>query len=329
MVDIYHIDDAFKDYILNSLLPRLDVKAGGCSVNVPLTGKKSSIRLVKTGENKGYAVRAFPKSSIKEARHLIEVDSIFEKYEVPAPRIVDFAEYYSSKGVTFIAEEYLSGSIWENLKITEKHAKAFGHILAKLHSLKREYWGGIEAQKKPMGTFGSSQLKRVGHRLHRVKKFDPDTVKSEEFHAIKEWFRSLRPMLDSLQEFHLIHDKINSGNIIYSEADSQMYFLDFATLQYGYRAKDMIPSEQDLLGGKKDLIDIFQKEYFSHFPEKCKEEYKKLSLFFKAYYHLSRSAVNIRRDYESRTKKHKFKLNFYDNFLHHWKSLWSMIEGGN
>ena len=326
MIDLFHIDDAFRDYITNRLLPLVEIPVSSCRVEIPLMGRKSCIRLVRGEGGKGYIVRAFRGRDLSMAYQLYRADDILEKNRIPAPRLVDFAEKYSRKGVTFIAEEYLSGEIWANLEMTDIPARNLGTILAKLHSVTSELWGSIDEGKRKREGFGRSQFRRVRHRLHRVRKFSPDTVTPAEFRAVREWFRGFFPRLDAISSFQLVHDKLNGGNILLSPGQD-LFFLDFATLQYGYRGKDIAQAEILLLNKDKELVRAFREDYFSRFPEPVKEEYDNFSRFYRAYQHLSRSASNIRRDYESRTRNHQFKTDYYNRFLNHWRALWSIVEG--
>ena len=314
-------------YIDTRLLPQLGLSSPECSVEVPLGGKKSCLRLVKGKNGKGYVVRAFPKNKRKEAYQLYSADDLLERNKVPAPRLVDFAEEFSSRNVTFVTEEYLEGKNWKELELNEVLVRKLGTLLARLHRVESDHWGPITRDKSPGGSFGNSRLKRVKNRLRRVKKFAPHTISKEEFRGVREWFRAFRIRLDGLERFELIHDKINHGNILYQEEKGDLYLLDFATLQYGCRAKDVIQAECGLLQDNDELIKEFREEYFSAFPEPVKEQFGKLANFYRGYYHLSRSASNIRHDYISRTKRHQFKTNFYDQFLHHWRTLWKIIEG--
>ena len=326
-IDLFHIDEAFRDYITNRLLSRLGLTIGDCTMEVPLSGKKSCIRLVKHREGKGYAVRAFPKQRTREAFYLYSADDLLDRNKIPAPRLVDYAENYSTQGVTFVAEEYLEGKNWGDLEVTEDLARRLGSLLSRLHSVASDQWGPITPEESSRGTFGASQFRRVKHRLYRVKKFAPDTLSASEFRAVREWFRALMPSLDGIRSFQLIHDKINRGNVYCHPGKNELFFLDFATLQYGCRGKDLAQAECDLLENKKDLIKIFMEEYFSHFSRETREQYERLATFYHAYYHLSRSAVNLRRDHVNRTQRHIFKSNHYDQFLTHWRTLWTFIEG--
>ena len=327
LIDINHIDDAFRHYIENRLIPRLERPLSGYRLEVPLSGKKSCLRILKGENGRGYVIRAFSRRNRKEARHLLNVDEILEKNNIPTPRIIDFAEDFSSRKVTFVTEEYLDGKIWSELKITPEKAKNLGDILARLHSVENSSWGKLNNPANPGGSFGKNQIKRVRHRIYRIRKFSPNTVSGAELKAVRDWFRAFRVRLDNTPKFQLIHDKLNGGNVLYSSLKFGLFLLDFATLHYGYRGKDIVQSELGLLKNDPDLIEAFHREYFSAFSADVKKEYNKLRIFYRAYFHLSRSAVNLRRDHDSRTRKHEFKTNYYDRFVTNWRALWEIIEG--
>jgi len=143
--------------------------------------------------------------------------------------------------------------------------------------------------------------------------------------AVYEWFKAFLPRLNEIKTYQLIHDKLNGGNVFCSVDRNKLFLLDFATLQYGYRAKDVTKAELDLLSSDSVLVRAFYDEYFSHFSGAVREEFEKLAIFYRVYYHLTRSALNLRRDYKSRTFRYNFKTSYYENFLHHWRVLYDLI----
>jgi len=326
--DIFHIDEAFREYISRRLLVRMEIPIRDCRIEVPMGGHKTCLRIVKGSDGRGYVVRAYGRSGLAMARQLFAADDLFEKHNIPAPRIVDYAEKFSRKGVTFIAEEYLQGRSWHEMTPTPELARALGNLLARLHAVTSDHWGPITRGKSPMGAFSASQLSRMRNRIHRVKKFAPDTVSSDEFRAVREWFRSFRMPLDSINCFQLVHDKINPGNVYAGAPDlSRLYLLDFATLIWGCGAKDVIQAEQDLLGGDANLRGIFREAYFGILGGEARREFERVRLFYRAYYHLSRSAVNVRRDQVHKERNLDFSTDFYNTFTRHWQTLWSIVQG--
>jgi aminoglycoside phosphotransferase (APT) family kinase protein len=326
-VDLFHIDDAFRCYITRRLFPQLSCTASDCSIECPMVGEKTCIRLVRGLPENDFIIRAYPKSARREAYQLFLADDLLRKNNIPAPRLVDYAENFSPKGVTFITEECLVGEIWGVVKPDEHLARLLGELLARLHSVKSDYWGPLIRSEASHGSYGASQLKKVNNRLHGANKFAPDKVGRKETRAVKTWFVSFKYLLDGIRNFNLIHHKINWGNILYSSSQSRLYFVDFATLCYGFRGKDLARAELELLLGNKDLIRVFLDDYFSHFSPEVREEYDKLSTFYRAYYHLSRSAVYLRRAHNEHMEKHDVKTNYLNQFLNHWQTLRAIITG--
>ena len=324
LYDISSIDDAFRDYILNRLLPQIGLKTSECTMEIPLMGLKSCIRFLKGPEGRGYAVRALGKRQIKEAHQLKAASDLLERHRIPSPRLIDFAEKYSSRGVTFVTEEYLNTINWEHLEPTAALSRGVGKLLARLHKAESDHWGSIIAPSR--GSFGSSQFQWVKNRVHGIRKFPKSRISRSEFRRVLDWFEKYQSRLDGLRRFQLIHNKINRGNVLYSPESGELFLVDFATLQYGYRGKDLTRTEYALLKNDKNLIREFHDEYFTCFPPGTREEFERLSPFYQAYHHLSTSATNIRRDHAICSRNLSSHPNLYNISLHHWKILLQIIE---
>ncbi|MBN1902117.1 phosphotransferase [Candidatus Sumerlaeota bacterium] len=325
-VDIIHIEEAFKDYILNRLFPRFHLTLRECRVEVPLIGRKSCIRFLRTSSGDGYAIRAFLRSRLNEAKLLFSSQRFLEEKGLPVPHIVDLAEKYSSKGVSFLTEEYLPGESWETLERSPEAAGKLGGLLAQLHLLESDSWGAFGAKSANGKGFGDSQFGLVKNRLYRIGKFLKNDIPSSEFSEIRNWFRGFTKPLNSFITFQLIHNKINRGNVIFSQDKNSMFLLDFSTLQYGYRGKDIVQAERALLKNDDQLVDEFQKEYFRHFPDETKKMYDVFSPFYHAYYHLSKCAANIRRNFMMRSNKNDETDLLHRKFLSHWNALLSLVR---
>ena len=180
--------------------------------------------------------------------------------------------------------------------------------------------------RKKGALFAASQFRWVKHRIHRIKKFAPHDLNRSQLSEVQRWFQSRSKKLNSIASFHLIHGKINRGNVILSPDSSWMFLVDFATLHYGYRGKDLSQAEFSLLKGKKDLTGAFLDEYFSSLPEQARSEYHNVSEFYRAYYHLCRCAAHLRRGGHLRDKKNKNRKNLYEAYLVHWKLLLEIVH---
>jgi len=321
-----HIDDAFKDYVLNRLTPLLGLRPGDCLLEMPLIGRKSCIRFLKTSSGKAYAIRAFSFSQKRLIQQLKASDEVLKANEVPAPRIIDLAEKHSEKGISFLTEEFIQGRNFENLEPDPGIARKLGTLLSSLHKQTRDQWGSLVKPPKKGALFAASQFKWVKHRLHRIKKFAPDDLDRSEISRVRRWFQACSKKLNSIASFHLIHGKINRGNVILSPDSYGIFLVDFATLHYGYRGKDLSQAEFSLLKGKKELTDAFLGEYFSSLPGQARTEYDNLSEFYRAYYLLSRCAAHLRRAAHLRDKNNATLKILHKSFLTHWKLLLDIVN---
>jgi aminoglycoside phosphotransferase (APT) family kinase protein len=153
-----------------------------------------------------------------------------------------------------------------------------------------------------------------------------EDIPSSEFTEVKDWFCSHITPMNRMEGFQLIHNKINRGNVIWCPDRDAMFLLDFATLQYGYRGKDIVQAEWAILKNKPELVSEFQDEYFSHFPGEAREQYGRLSPFYHAYYHLSKCAVSLRRNFEKKARQNAENKVLYKKFLSHWNTLLSLVR---
>ncbi|HOE62679.1 MAG TPA: aminoglycoside phosphotransferase family protein [Candidatus Sumerlaeota bacterium] len=324
--DIFHIDNAFRNYITRRLFPLLGCSAGDCAIEVPVSGTKTCIRLVRSKNGRCFIIRAYAKSDKSSAQQLFLADNILQKHGIPSPKVVDYIALYSDKGVSFLTEEYIAGQIWREIAPDETLARRLAVLLARLHSIGSDGWGALRAPTR-RGKYGSYRFKKVRHRLHGIGKFINDAgISRMEFRAACQWFKSYDCILDNLSSYQLVHDKLNSGNVICSPKLDTVYLLDFATLHYGYRGKDIAQAELELLNEDPALGKIFLDEYFRHFPPETAEEYEAIAPFCRGYYHLARCSTYLRRDHKSHAGKNAFKKDFVKRFRHHWQALSDIMQ---
>lgn len=324
--DLYRVDNAFRDYILKRLLPQLKSDASSCNVIVPLYGRKSCLRLIKGMPDDEYAVRIFLTKDKKSIRQLYRAYDLLKKNDIPSPRLVDYAMDFASSGFTFLTEDFLRGKAWYEITPDENVSELLGELLAKLHSVESDQCGALSERRLFCRNFRRSQFRRVKHRIHRIKKYLPAGIKRYEIRQVKDWFGKSLARLDEIKKYQLVHDKLNRGNLLYNQKERKLYLLDFATLGFCCRAKDLVQAEIDLLNNEKNLIRVFHEIYFSHFSPEIKEKYLYVRPFYHAYFHLSKSASSLRRDYNNRKQEIPYKLSFYHDFSDNWQNLQGVMK---
>jgi thiamine kinase-like enzyme len=321
-VKAFHLELSFKNYVVKRLAPREGFNPERCKVSVPLAGVKSFVRLLELQEGRGLVVRAFPRSHEAQARKIYLADDLLEKHDVPAPRLVDYSDDRAHGKTIFLAEQYISGKIIAELELTEALVQRLADLLSTLHGIRLSKWGDI-ARPKTKG-YGAAQLRKVAHRLHNLRRRSLAPLDSKIMRAIRKWFAAWASELDLLEVFDLIHDKLNPGNLVVSD-DGNVYLLDFATLQYGFKAKDLAQLYAEVLRDDQQARERFDSHYLMQLREPERDMLRRLYPFYHAYYHLSECAINAKRNYESKMRNMDLQSSFHKKFLHHWRELQEII----
>lgn len=321
--DPFQIDDAFRKYIKARLLPRLGLSIIECTLEMPLIGRKSCLRILKSRSGEGYVIRAFPANQQAKIEQIRCAFELLNRHGIPAPALVDHAERFS-QDITFLTEAYLEGTLWRDQPLTEELARKLAGLLAQLHRVQSDGWGSITRRNRPRGSFGRRQFKRVQTRLERIRRFSPNANRAD-FRALAAWFRTFQEALDARDRFDLTHEDIRPGNILYHEG-GEVRLLDFATLRFGCRVKDLVDAECSLLRNQRERIEAFREVYFASFPDTVRAQFESVRDFYRGFYYLSRSD-SIMRYYLKR--KGGFPQAFHEEFRQHWNAVWTVMEGGD
>lgn len=322
-MNIFLLDQYIKDYLVNVLLPREEVDFAQCKVYIPLFGLKSLIRLVEFPDGRGIALRLFPRRQRSLAHKLYLADDLLEKHNIAAPRIIDYEPSFSRAHLAVIAEEYIVGDHINQISLTDDMIQRIAQLVAALHRIKSPAWGDIE--KPGRGRFAQALMRKVAHRLRGIRKHSLATLDRRYLKSVRKWFLRWQSAFAYFPLYDLIHDKLHQGNLIFSADRQNVFLLDFATLQFGYKAKDLAQLYAEILSDDRSLIQKFEHYYFASLKEHELAELRELYPFFHAYYHLSQCAINLKRHYKRKYKDLSFKSSFYNEFLFHWQELQDII----
>lgn len=326
----YKFEAIVKKYIKDIISTKYNLDPNLCKIVKPIAGVKSIVRLIEIPDSEGIVVKAYFGSKRKEGQVYKEAIKLLEEIDVNAPRLINYAEKYSSYGMDLLTEEFIPGSNFLKNEITEDLIEPLAEEMAKMHKKKSSRWG-IIADTKSAGSFYSNWYKRMKNRLNGVKEAYWQNVSStpdtEYLSVIKRFFKRWKSVFEYETSFDLIHDKINPGNIMVGE-DGKIYILDLQTLQFGNKAKDLIPLYHEILKSNKNYIEKFNKRYYEIMGERERESYNRMRDFFHAYYHLAECAINAKRSikrYENSSMGDKEIAN--QKALDHWDKLMKIIEG--
>lgn len=322
-MNYFLVDQYIKDYLLKVLLPREKADFAQCRVCIPLFGVKSLVRLVEFPDGRGIVLRVFPRRQRSLAHKLYLADDLLEKYNISAPRIIDYEPSFSRARLAIIAEEYIVGDHVNQLSLTDDRIQQIAHLLGALHRIKSSTSGDIQKPKR--SRYANALMRKVAHRLRNIRRHSLAVLDRRYLRSVRKWFLRWKSAFVYFSLYDLIHDKLNRGNVIFSADRKSVFLLDFATLQYGYKAKDLAQLYAEVLRDDPLLIEKFEHWYFTFLKEHELVELREIYPFFHAYYHLSQCAINLKRDFSTESHSLSFKSSFYNEFLAHWQELLEII----
>jgi len=318
------LDHRIRSYLVKRLLPLVKTDLASCEVKVPLSGVNSIVRLVHIRDGEGYVVRVFPRSERRRARALARAYELLRANGVSVPEIVDWVENYSRSGLTIYAERLIEGLPLSRRPFDPARADRLAELLIPLHRAKSPQWGAPGEPRR--GDFSAYLFKRAINRLRRVRKGLTRATDPKVFRKIRDWFANERYRLGRIARFDLTHDKINPGNILWSDAEKRFYLLDLATVRYGIKTKDLVVLYHEILRNDADAVAEFERVYFNAFSEEERREHESLRRWFHAYYHLAEAASQIKRARTATEQLVLAEARHYEKFFHHWQELLRIVS---
>jgi Ser/Thr protein kinase RdoA (MazF antagonist) len=291
-------------------------------LTAPETGVTTLVRLVELDGDPGFALRVYPGSRRWRARRRMAAEQLIERHDLPAPRVVDCRFGLRFGGLTVVAEERLAGRHLGPGEWTAGRAGKLGEALARLHAVSSSRHGPVE--KPSRRSFFTALQQRVDHRLKGIRRRDDRSLSKEQLAEVQSWFRAWEAPFQRLDRFDLTHDKLNPGNVLWQEELHRVALLDFETLQFGCRAKDLAQACHDVLFDEQRAVAAFLEAYWERVPAEARASAEGLCRFFRAYVHLGQCSVNLRRAAKARPKRDpKGELR---KFARHWASLSEIVK---
>lgn len=324
MLDPVHTDLFLKRYVERRLAKSKILPRGEVKIVIPMTGVRSLVRLVEVDNVPRVVVHLYSRSQIGIVDHRMLADNLIERYEIDAPKLLDL--YESDKaGITALVEEFIPGKHPSPETLVGVRIEALAKSLHHLHEITSDRFGSLGGRTR-RGTFARAAYGQATNRFRGVRRWGPRSIKWGARRRAKKWFRSSAQRFADLESFSLIHDKPNCGNLIWRPDCGRFSFVDLTTLGYGYRAKDLVQVNHELLGNDEAKIAEFESHYFKNGSDSLVEQYRVLAPFFHAYYHLSQCAINCRREKKRGGSLSHFGANFVEKSIHHWDQLEKIME---
>ena len=293
------LETHLREYVRNRLLaPR---GLAGCDFDLlePRAGVKTFVRLVELQGHPGFALRVYPSWERRPARRRLEANRLIERHGLPGPRIVAHRLGLFLLRPTIVAEERLRGRHVAPGGWTSEMAARLAEALARFHSVSSGRHGPID--KPSAGRFFDEFWGRVRHRLRGVRRRCAGRVSARALAEAARWFRAWANRFQGLERFDLLHDKLNPGNVLWLEAEGRFALLDFETMQFGCRVKDLVQAEHDVLFEEEEAVHALRGAYLPRLPEPDREFAERVLPFFHAYYHLSEASTTLKRARRART----------------------------
>ncbi len=272
----------------HSLLPRVEhlikrsLFEAGALVTPVGRGKKALVYLVRDGKKDG-VVRLF-NDPLRFLRYL-RVYSLmgFNSPLFPACRLVRVEPGLWARGLFALSVE-------ERLAMPRSLSAGFseglGRVLARLHLVKRDKWGGLFWPSK-----GEYSELMIHHTISRIGALD--RYWGERFNlnqALRDWFLSWESRLDELEVsgYQLVHGDIAVGNT--GMRGDEVVLLDIVRLRFAFALEDVVAAldmvRRQKCGDSKALESAFWEGYLPTRPLSATE--RELLPLFEAAFHVKR-----------------------------------------
>lgn len=286
----------------------------------PDTGVNTFVRLLKNDRQEfQYVLRAFSPISNGRVRRRMRIDEMMREHGLACPKIVGAALGIPFLRPAILAEEYLNGRHLQKGEWTEDRVRTLADTLAAYHKVHSARHGDV--MRPSMRSFANVWRQRIRNRMQEARLGGGSGFDASIVESAGQWLFTWSVKLDGITRFDLIHDKLNMGNVIVLEPPPRVALLDFETLQYGSRVKDLVQTKYDVLFNNSEAWKALLTQYEKHFSREQMDEVKELTPFFEIYYHLSAVAAVIKR----RTR-HKDSSKFGPRFLRHLEALRNLSE---
>lgn len=256
----------------------------------PSAGVKSFVRFAEFSNGPSYVLRAYPSYRNDRLRKRLAADELIRRHDLPAPKVIQHRKGFPLLRSGIIVEEHLSGT--HPLKWNGTLAETLADCLASFHRVHSSWFGSIVRPNRK--SFAQFWMQRLKNRLREIRVCLPNAPVLDMLRDAERWLETFVPILDSMRQFELIHDQLNPGNILQVEPDCHLVLLDFETLQYGSRVKDLAQVRQNLF-----LDEAIWQTFFSRYCRQCTAEeiagIQALMPFFRAYNHVSTMAASCKR----------------------------------
>jgi len=291
------LESSLREYVREQLLEPRGLGVAEFRLIEPETGVKTFVRLVEIPGQAGYALRVYPRWERWRAVRRLHVEKLLRQNDLPAPRLANWRLGTIWRGPSIVVEELLRGRHVAPGEWTPPRAEQFAETLLRFHAVSSPRHGPVE--KPASGAFFDSLWSKVRHRFRGVRRRAGQRVTRRALIETARWFRSWRERFAGMDRFDLIHDKLNSGNVMWMDAEARFALLDFETLQYGCRVKDWAQAEHDVLSEDEAAVQAFRAATVAGLPAPAREFCERVTPFFHAYYHLSEAATALKRSRRS------------------------------
>lgn len=138
------------------------------------------------------------------------------------------------RGAYLILEEHIAGATLGTLAERGAALDSLAAALARLHAVRRREWGTLHRRKR--SGFGPFRLGQIGSLLRRLRR--SGSLEGPAARALHAAFGAWRERLDSLRDFHLIHNDLHFENVL-AAPDGSVRIIDLYRLRFDRREREL------------------------------------------------------------------------------------------
>ena len=313
------------EYLHSTLGKTLGIALDDAEIELPARGLRSGVLLVHPPGAEPFVLRCFTKP--RKAGELLKLARFASGHSLPVPGIV-FSDtsrgHVKRHGFAVVVEEFLEGEHLEAGQPTQSQLRSAGEALAGLHSVESKRWGSPLKLKRG-SYFAAMIVDKFENRLQSIAKHDAEYT-PEWRERVMTFVKGFKKGWDGGSPYALIHDKLNTGNVIFAEG-GRVHFLDLESLQFGAPGKDLAAALYYFCGGETEEA-LFKESYFARLDSRRREHFERFERLYRAWHHLSRWASKSRAAYKAPAKGEEEPfLRFVPMARERW-ATWNWIEKG-
>ncbi len=277
---------SYIEHLVPSCMPGLRI----ASIERAPTGARARVYLVKDDSRRGLAVKIHKKATLALAsRRALRHMSTFGLSVPKHLRIDPVARLRPAVAGWVTVEELVEGEAFPSASPSEEDCRLAGEALGRLHSVRREQWGGLVLARGFSGCI-EKELARAKAHLKDMTAEDAPLVES-----LGARLGELAESVPARRDWSLLHGRVNGGNVLVGGGSACL--VDVGNAHYGHFGRDLARALERLCGPVENAQGWLLDSYFAavegvEAPEwQASRGFFETSLAVQQYRHWSRLAA--------------------------------------